>query len=343
MIDLHVLLDQSARTLPELLRLRPGLQKADYRLILAREVRELGQSPRVLQAATVEDVSPAVPGSILGVAATIAEADHAHAQSDGRGGDPRRATSPAVGDPRKRRFDLRYGDRETLFQERREVPGGERHALKEARLSLVEPPVSVGAQGLHDPNQDEAPVMGEKLLAIHARQAGERTEVGVEQVSPYGRRQVGLRVVEQRGEIILECASTAALIIDEPGLTRPYHDVSGLEVAVHEMIASRLEQEAHELSEVPLEPGLVERHPSQLEEVILEVVQVPQHRLPIEGAPRMGVAEVDEAATLDLEARQDLNDPPIDLVHIRRKRLRGSHLPGIGQEVEEGPVAQILA
>jgi hypothetical protein len=55
------------------------------------------------------------------------------------------------------------------------------------------------------------------------------------------------------------------------------HDVAGLEVAVQEERSVCLQQEVGELLEVTLEPLFIERDLRQLQEMVLEVVQVPDN------------------------------------------------------------------
>ena len=69
------------------------------------------------------------------------------------------------------------------------------------------------------------------------------------------------------------------------------------------MPAVRLGQEGGEFLEVPLEVRLVERDLGQLEEMVLEVVEVPENRLPVEGGAGVGQRVVHDAAAQDLEAR----------------------------------------
>ena len=117
------------------------------------------------------------------------------------------------------------------------------------------------------------------------------------------------------------------------------HDVAGLEVAVEEVASLGLEQELGEPLEVVLQRLLVERDLRQAQEVVLEVVEVPHHRLLVEAGPRVAHVVVQRPAGLDLEPRQDLDHLPVQVQRLGRE-------PAVGairrEELEERRVAQIL-
>jgi hypothetical protein len=49
---------------------------------------------------------------------------------------------------------------------------------------------------------------------------GEGVEVVIEELLAEVGREVGFAVVEERGDVVLECAAAAALVVDEPWLQR---------------------------------------------------------------------------------------------------------------------------
>ena len=53
------------------------------------------------------------------------------------------------------------------------------------------------------------------------------------------------------------------------------HDVTGLKIAVKEIIASRAQQELGEAAEVIFQSLLIEWDAGELEKIILKVIQVP--------------------------------------------------------------------
>ena len=93
--------------------------------------------------------------------------------------------------------------------------------------------------------------------------------------------------------------------------------------------------------EVVLEALLVERDVGQLEEVVLEVVQVPLHGLLVERRAGIRRAEVHHARPLDLEPWQQVEHARVDVDHRRREdaALRGARG---GERLEEREVAEVL-
>src|SRR5690606_3947870 len=102
-----------------------------------------------------------------------------------------------------------------------------------------------------------------------------------------------------------------------------------------------LEQEAGEPLEVSLEPRLVEGDLRELEEVVLEVVEIPEDRLAIERGPRIGDRVVDDPAADDLEARELLDHLPVDREH-RGGEPTDRLFPGRRECIEQRSVAEIL-
>src|SRR5688500_10522814 len=79
----------------------------------------------------------------------------------------------------------------------------------------------------------------------------------------------------------------------------------------------------------------------ELEEVILEIVEVPEDRAAVEGRMRMRDRVVDHRVALHLEPRQDLQHAPVD---GDRRLGEASALPhaGLLEEVEERRLAEVL-
>jgi hypothetical protein len=121
-----------------------------------------------------------------------------------------------------------------------------------------------------------------------------------------------------------------------------HHDVARLEVAIQEMRGVGAEQERGQPLEIVLEPLLVERHVGEFQEVVLEVVQVPQYRLEVERRPRIGQRIVDHPSTHDLEPGQCLHDAAVERHHGRGKWRVGVRFPRLDHGVEERRIAEIL-
>ncbi len=107
------------------------------------------------------------------------------------------------------------------------------------------------------------------------------------------------------------------------------------------MLALRRQQELDQRLEVVLQSGLAERDVGQLEEVVLEVVQVPQDRLAVERIPGIGDGVVHHPTAPDLEPWQ-----PADHVavygHHRVGKGAASLCPGLVQGIEERRVSQVF-
>src|SRR5215211_180748 len=96
-----------------------------------------------------------------------------------------------------------------------------------------------------------------------------------------------------------------------------------------------LQQITREPQKVVLQPLFVERDVRQLEEVVLEVVQIPEDRLQVERAARIRDRVIDDAATLDLEPWQHLHDATIERQHGSGKRRAWLLLARLDERVEE--------
>ena len=245
-------------------------------------------------------------------------------------------------DPLEDRLQLRELDGETaLAEDGLHVVDGVGHALQEADLSLEEAPVAVGAHRLHDPHEHVSAVVLAKGVPVHRQVALQGVQVVDEELLPHGLREGGLGVVQEGRDVVLQRSLPPALVVDEPGLAVAQHDVPRLEVPVQEVAAVGRQQEGGEALEVALQPPLVEGDLGQLEEVVLEVVQVPEDRLAIEGGARIGDRVVDRLPPQHLEARQLLHHAPVDGEHALRE-VRALALAGRHQRVEEGRVAEVL-
>src|SRR6185437_13040462 len=124
------------------------------------------------------------------------------------------------------------------------------------------------------------------------------------QLLPQCGRQIGLAVKEQRSNVILQRAPAPALVIEKPWLSAAKHDVARLKIAVEKEIVRRAEQELGEPPKITFQRLLVEGNSGQAQKVILEVIQVPGNRLPVEARARIADLVIQIAPRLNLEARQ---------------------------------------
>src|SRR5207244_805961 len=93
-----------------------------------------------------------------------------------------------------------------------------RYGLQEVSLPFVESTKTVCPHRLHDADVDVRIVILHKNVTFQIDVTRERLEIMIQQVLPQVRRQIGLRVIQQRSNIILERSFAAALIIQEERL-----------------------------------------------------------------------------------------------------------------------------
>src|SRR5205807_2044519 len=82
----------------------------------------------------------------------------------------------------------------------------------------------------------------QKSFAVDGDVVGERAKIIIEKVVTEFGREVGLGVEEQRSEVVLQGACTAALVVDEIRLAVAQHDVARLKVTVEEIVARGAEK-----------------------------------------------------------------------------------------------------
>ena len=126
----------------------------------------------------------------------------------------------------------------------------------------------------------------------------------IEQLLAQLRRQIGLGIVEQRSNVVLQRAFAAALIIQKIRLPIAQHDVARLKIAVEKIVAVGAQQKIRQAVEIVFQRLLVERNACQPQKIIFEIIQIPGNRLPIEAAARIANAVIQIAPGLDLKARQ---------------------------------------
>src|SRR5713101_8499352 len=171
--------------------------------------------------------------------------------------------------------------------------------------AFVEAAKAVGAEGLHDADVHVGVVVAQEGFAIERDKAGKPVEIMIEELLAELGGQVGFGVVQERGDVVLERALEAALIIDEVWIAVAKHDVAGLEVAVEKVIARGAEEEFGEAAEIVFEGVFVEGDAGEAEEIVFEIVQIPGDGLAIEAGDGIADNVVQIAAGFDLETRQD--------------------------------------
>src|SRR5258708_26732804 len=89
------------------------------------------------------------------------------------------------------------------------------HALQEMGAAFEEAAKTVSAQGLHEADVNVGMVVAEESFTVEVDEAGKPVEIMIEQLPAHIGREVGLRIVQKRSDVVLEGAFRAAPITDE--------------------------------------------------------------------------------------------------------------------------------
>ena len=193
--------------------------------------------------------------------------------------------------------NLRKGYRERMvLDEVLEVGDSQRDGLKEVVLTLEEATVAVSTEGLKDADEEVGPEVVYPLSPLVAADVAD-IEIMAQQFTADGFGEIALGAVEQGGNVVLRGTATSALEVDVIQFVS-HHDISSLEVAIHEIIGIGSEEVVGKGVEVVLKELLIKGYVEELEEVVLEVVEVPKDRLAIEIGTRVSKGEVEVGAPL---------------------------------------------
>lgn len=226
-----------------------------------------------------------------------------------------------------------------VMQEPAEIFEGVGDALQEMDFAFVEAAETVGAEGLHNANVNVGVIKTEEGFAIDREVRGEGAKIIVEKLLAKVGREVGFGVVEERGDVVLEGAFTAALVVNEIRLAIAEHNVAGLEVAIEEIIARGGEEKVGETAEIVFERVLVEGNAGEAKEIIFEIVEIPGDGLAVETGDGIADGIVEIAGGFDLEAGKDSDDFSVGFDDLRGD---GSALAIFGEEFEERGVAEVF-
>ena len=133
-------------------------------------------------------------------------------------------------------------------------------------------------------------------------------EIVIEQLLAQLRRQIGLAVVEQRSDVVLQRAFAAALVVEKKRLAVAQHDVARLKIAIEKIIAIGAQQKLRQAAEIVFQRLLVEGNAGEPQKVILEIIQIPGDRLAVEAGARIADLVIQIAAGFHLKARQHAHD-----------------------------------
>src|SRR5262249_54954402 len=143
-------------------------------------------------------------------------------------------------------------------------------------------------------------------------------QIVVQQVLAQRRRQIGLGVIKKGSDVIMQRSFASPLVVEKEWLAFAQHYVARLEIAIKKIIPRRAQQEPRKTSKIHLKRLLAEWNISQLEKVILEVIQVPGDRLPIKTRSRITDLVIQITPGLHLESRQFIHYFAIRFNHGRR-------------------------
>ena len=149
-------------------------------------------------------------------------------------------------------------------------------------LLFIKPPEPISAHGLHDPDQHIGIIGFPEFRCINRRVVGQAGDVVFQQLFPYCRWNIGLRVVQQRSHIILQGPLPAPLVIYKAGLPVTQHNVTRLEIAIKKVVRVLGKKVIDQGAVVILQKLLIKGDSSKLEEVVFEIAEVPLHTLLIE-------------------------------------------------------------
>ena len=85
----------------------------------------------------------------------------------------------------------------------------------------------------------------------------ERFQVSLQQLFAEGFRIAGASLPEEGGHVVVNRTATAALKVNEPGLTVHQHHVAGVEIPVHEGVGILRQELRPEAVEIILQPDFV--------------------------------------------------------------------------------------
>src|ERR1700733_11755185 len=172
------------------------------------------------------------------------------------------------------------------------------------RFALVKTAKPVGSQSLQNAHINVRVEIMQKSVAPDRDEIPESLDVKIKQLLAQLWRQIGLRIVQQGSNVILQRPFASALIIEKKRLTIAQHDVAGLEIPVHEIVAIRAQQESRQTVKIVLQRLLIEWNSRQAQKVILKIVEVPGDGLPVKASSGIAHAVVQIASRFNLKARQ---------------------------------------
>ncbi len=211
--------------------------------------------------------------------------------------------------------------------------------MEKVDFAFIEAAETVGTEGLHDTDIDVGVEIMLECFAIDGDEFFEGSKIVKVELLAKLRGEIGFGVVKKRGEVVLQGAFAATLVVDEIGLAVTEEDVARLEIAVEKIITRGAKQEIGEPAEIVFEGVLVERNAGETQKVIFEIVEVPSDGLAIEASDGIADAVIEIAAGFDLKAWQDGYDFAIGFDNLGRD---SGALAVFREQFEERGVAEVF-
>src|SRR5260370_13301227 len=104
------------------------------------------------------------------------------------------------------------------------------------RSALVKAAKTVGAERLQDANVDVGVVVAQEGFAIESDETREPVKIMIGKLLAEVRREIGLGIVQQRGDVILEGAFAAGFIVHEKGIACAQQDAAAMQVPIKKVI-----------------------------------------------------------------------------------------------------------
>src|SRR5690348_6825643 len=101
---------------------------------------------------------------------------------------------------------------------------------------------TISAERLHDANVNVGVVVAQQGLAIEWDETAQRVKIVMEKLLAELGWEIDLGVIQERGDVVLQSAFAASLIVNEIGIAVARKDVAGLRVAIEKTIARGAEK-----------------------------------------------------------------------------------------------------
>ena len=314
------------------------IEVVDDRRVLASKRFEALFPAGIREAAAVEDKPAAVAGLVLGQLVMKRKAENADNEIVGFESDALEFFRSEHALKRAEKRGQCDGQLHVVEQPA-DVFQGVGDALQEMHFAFEKAAIAVGAKCLHDADVNEAVVVAQEGFAVEVDEGRERIEIVIEKPLAKIGREVGLGVEEKRGDVVLQGAFAAALIVNEIGQAAAQHDVARLKIAIEEIIGRGPKEEIGEAVEIGFQGAFVKGNAGEPQKIVFAVVQVPGDGLPIEAGNGITEAVVEVARGFDLEAREDADGFAVGIDNGGSDIVAGA-IPG--EKFEQRGVAEIF-